>query len=43
MRKIPVQKCPNGKWRIGGGMCMYHNRAAAERAYHAYLMRKHKK
>jgi hypothetical protein len=39
---MPVVKCSNGKWRIGNGPCMYHTKAAAERAYRAYLAEKGK-
>ena len=38
---MPVTKASNGKWRIGSGKAMYKTRAAAERAYRAYLARKH--
>ena len=38
---MPVSKCPNGKYRIGSGRCMYTSKAAAERAYRAYLAKKH--
>lgn len=37
---MPVRKCPNGKWRIGNGPCMYRSREAAEKAYRAYLAKK---
>lgn len=33
---MPVLKCPNGKYRIGGGKCMYVSKAKALRAYAAY-------
>jgi len=33
---MPVLKCANNKWRIGGGPCMYKTKAAADRAYAAY-------
>ncbi len=33
---MPVYKCPNGKYRIGSGKCMYKTRADAERAYGGY-------
>ena len=39
---MPVNKCPNGKWRIGDGKCMYPDKATAERAYRGYLVAKHK-
>lgn len=38
---MPVIKCPNGKWRIGSGPCMYTSEAAAERAYKAYRAKEH--
>lgn len=37
---MPVIKKGN-KWAIGGGKAMYRTKAAAERAYHAYLAKKH--
>lgn len=37
---MPVVKCPNGKWRIGSGPCVYRSKATAERAYRAYLVKK---
>lgn len=37
---MPVQKCGNGKYRIGSGKCMYKSKAAAERAYRAYRAKK---
>ena len=40
---MPVIKCPNGKWRIGNGKCMYKTKKAAERAYRAYLVKKYGK
>lgn len=40
---MPVRKCDNGKWRIGSGKCMYKSKAAADRAYKAYLAKKGKK
>jgi len=33
---MPVYKCPNGKYRIGSGKCMYGTKAKALRAYAAY-------
>ena len=33
---MPVHKCPNGKYRIGKGKCMYTSRSSAEKAYQAY-------
>jgi len=38
---MPVKKCPNGKWRIGEGPCVYKDKVAADRAYKAYLAKKH--
>jgi hypothetical protein len=40
---MPVVKCSNGKYRIGNGKCIYTTKAAAERAYKAYLAQKNKK
>lgn len=37
---MPVIKCPNGKYRIGGGPCIYTSKAAADRAYQAYLAKR---
>lgn len=34
---MPVKKAPNGKWQIGSGKAMYKSKAAAMRAYRAYL------
>jgi hypothetical protein len=33
---MPVFKCSNGKYRIGGGPCMYKSKASAERAWEGY-------
>ncbi len=38
---MPVRKCSNGKYRIGNGKCIYKTKAAAERAYNAYRVKKH--
>jgi hypothetical protein len=38
---VPVHKCPNGKYRIGSGKCIYDSKAKAERAYKGYLASKH--
>lgn len=38
---MPVHKCPNGKYRIGSGKCQYDSKAQAEKAYKAYLAKKH--
>jgi hypothetical protein len=40
---MPVTKASNGKWRIGSGKAMYTTKAAAEKAYRAYLAKKNKK
>jgi len=40
---VPVHKCPNGKYRIGSGPCMYTSKEKAERAYKAYRVKKHMK
>ena len=34
---MPVMKCPNGKWKIGTGQCMFHSKELAVKAYQAYL------
>ncbi len=38
---MPVTKCPNGKWKIGSGECMYDSKAKAEKAYKGYMAKKH--
>lgn len=40
---MPVLQCPNGKWRIGEGKCMYETKADAERAYAGYRAAMHAK
>jgi len=40
---MPVIRCSSGKYRIGSGPCIYTSKAAAERAYAAYLAKKHDK
>ena len=37
---MPVHKCPNGKYKIGSGKCMYESKAKAESAYKGYLAQK---
>lgn len=37
---MPVRRCKNGKYRIGRGKCMYTSKAAAEKAYRAYLAKR---
>lgn len=37
---MPVSKCPNGKYRIGSGGCMYDSKEKAEKAYKGYLASK---
>lgn len=39
---MPVKKCGD-KYKIGSGKCMYKSKAAAERAYRAYLAKKNDK
>ena len=39
---MPVKECPNGKFRIGSGPCMYLSKARALRAYRAYLIKRAK-
>ena len=38
---MPVTKAPSGKYRIGSGKAMYKTKSAADRAYKAYLAKKH--
>jgi ribosomal protein S13 len=38
---MPVLKCPNGKFRIGTGPCVFISKEKAERAYAAYRAKKH--
>ncbi len=40
---MPVKKCSNGKYRIGSGKCKYDSKKSAEKAYKAYLAKKHSK
>lgn len=41
---MPVRPCPNGKWRIGDGDCIYPTQEKAIAAYKGYLSnKKHKK
>lgn len=37
---MPVIQCPNGKWRIGEGDCIYPTKEKAESAYRGYLAQK---
>jgi U3 small nucleolar ribonucleoprotein component len=37
MIRMPVRSCGGGKYRIGGGKCIYKSKASALRAYKAYL------
>ena len=39
--KMPVSKCPNGKWKIGSGGCNFSSKEKAEAAYKGYLAKKH--
>lgn len=38
---MPVRKCPNGKYKIGKGKCMYPSKKHAEAAYKGYLGHKY--
>ena len=40
---MPVHKCPNGKFRIGSGGCIFDSKEKADIAYKAYLAKKHTK
>lgn len=40
---MPVLRCPNKKFRIGSGKCIYDSKAKAERAYGGYLGSKYGK
>lgn len=40
---MPVIKCPDGKYRIGGSKCIYPTKKAADKAYAAYRAKKHSK
>jgi len=40
---MPVYACPNGKYRIGTGPCVYETKAKADRAYKGYMASKHMK
>jgi len=40
---MPVTKASNGKWRIGSGPAMYKSKAAADRAYRAYLYKRRRR
>lgn len=37
---MPVMQCPNGKWRIGNGECIYDTKEKADAAYRGYLFKK---
>lgn len=39
---MPVNRCSNGKYRIGNGKCIYDTKAKADRAYKGYLASKYK-
>ena len=39
--KMPVHKCPNGKYKIGSGGCIYDSKEKAEKAYKGYMAQKH--
>lgn len=38
---MPVLLCPNGKYRIGSGPCVFDTKEKAQRAYRAYLWKRH--
>lgn len=38
---MPVKLCKNGNYRIGSGDCIYETKEKAEKAYRAYLAKKH--
>lgn len=38
---MPCTKCSNGKYKLGGGPCMYKSKESCERAYVAYRAKKH--
>jgi len=40
---MPVHKCPDGKFRIGSGDCVFDSKEKAEAAYSAYLAKKDSK
>lgn len=40
---MPVTKCPNGKYKIGNGQCVYDTKEKADKAYKAYLAKTNKK
>jgi len=40
---MPVRKCPNGKWRIGNGPCVFTSKEKAEKAWVAVRIAEHSK
>ena len=40
---MPVKECPNGKYRIGEGKCVFETKEKAESAYKGYLASKGEK
>jgi len=38
---MPVKACPNGKFRIGNGPCVFDSKEKAEKAYRGYLFNKY--
>lgn len=38
---MPIKECPNGKYRIGSGPCVFTSHEKAEKAYKAYLAKKY--
>lgn len=40
---MPCIKCGNNKYKLGAGPCVFTSLAACQRAYKAYLSKKHAK
>jgi len=38
---VPCTKCPNGKWKLGSGKCMYESKEKCESAWKAARAKKH--
>lgn len=38
---MPVIKCPNNKYRIGSGPCVFNTKEDAQKAYRGYLFKKY--
>jgi len=39
---MPVKKCPNGKYRLGKGKCIYDSKQKAMNAFRAYMAKLNK-